>query len=219
MDTELAGWRFILGEALSLFDTGGEADSGGARAVFADPSADCFGGFGGKRVPAQSRGWFNGLGRNAVILFGGCFWMDYKKEAVSDLRRYLAMKRGVENNRERMAALEAEARGVRLSLDDGVKVLGGGGHAEDRLINILAERERLRLTNRAVRPLVRAMDRAMELLSDGERNVLERFYVDRRPGYLDVLCDELGYEERQIYNIKDEALRKFTLAMYGIEAF
>ena len=145
--------------------------------------------------------------------------MDYKKEAVSDLRRYLAMKRGVENNRERMAALEAEARGVRLSLDDGVKVLGGGGHAEDRLINILAERERLRLTNRAVRPLVRAMDRAMELLSDGERNVLERFYVDRRPGYLDVLCDELGYEERQIYNIKDEALRKFTLAMYGIEAF
>ena len=145
--------------------------------------------------------------------------MDYKKEAVSDLRRYLAMKRGVENNRERMEALEAEARGVRLSLDDRVKVLGGGGHAEDRLINILAERERLRLTNRAVRPLVRAMDRAMEMLSDGERSVLQRFYVDRKPGYLDVLCDELGYEERQIYNIKDEALRKFTLAMYGIEAF
>ena len=60
------------------------------------------------------------------------------------------------------------------------------------------------------------IDNALAMLDDQERLVLERFYINRCPGYVDVLCQELGYERSHIYNIKGAALRHFTTAMYGL---
>lgn len=149
-------------------------------------------------------------------LFGGGDGLDWQKAAIDDLRNYRSMKRGVANNKDRIEALEDRMEMLRCGWSDATPVKGGTSGAEDKLINAIAEKERLELNIRAVEPLLAIVDKALQSLSEDERYILERFYVDRHKGYISRLCDEFGYEERQIYRLKDQALRKFTIAMYGI---
>ena len=41
------------------------------------------------------------------------------------------------------------------------------------------------------------------------------FFIDREPGCADLLCEELGCEQAQVYRVRERALQKITTAMYG----
>ena len=82
---------------------------------------------------------------------------------------------------------------IRSSFRDSEPVSGSGSSgAEDRLISNIVERERLDGNYQAVEKLVVRMDKALSMLDDQERLVLERFYINRSPGYVDSCAKNWG---------------------------
>lgn len=143
--------------------------------------------------------------------------VNWEKVAIDDLRKYEKMRHSLVSIREKQAALDLQSGVIRSSFRDSEPVSGSGSSgAEDRLISNIVERERLDGNYHAVEKLVAQIDAALAMLDDQERLVLERFYINRCPGYIDRLCGELGYEQAQVYRIKNEAIRNFTRAMYGL---
>ena len=55
----------------------------------------------------------------------------------------------------------------------------------------------------------------LEVLTDDERKVLDRFYINPARGNVDRLCEEFGIEKSQVYARKDSALHHFTICLYG----
>ena len=143
--------------------------------------------------------------------------VNWEKVAIDDLPKYEKMRHSRVSIREKQAALDLQSGVIRSSFRDSEPVSGSGSSgAEDRLISNIVERERLDGNYQAVEKLVAQIDAALAMLDDQERLVLERFYINRCPGSVDRLREELGYEQRQVYRLKDEALRQFAIAMYGI---
>ena len=143
--------------------------------------------------------------------------VNWEKVAIDDLRKYEKMRHSLVSIREKQAALDLQSGVIRSSFRDSEPVSGSGSSgAEDKLISNIVERERLDGNYQAVEKLVVRMDKALSMLDDQERLVLERFYINRCPGYIDRLCEELGYERAQIYRKKDAALYKFTVTLYGL---
>ena len=142
----------------------------------------------------------------------------YKDMAIQELSRHRALQSSLCTLPEQIARLEQ-------SLTDPVSVLGRGepvrgsgyGGAQDRLADGMARKIRMERSLACARQAVSSVETAMEALTEPERMVLREFYIDRERGHMDRLCQELGVEEAAVYRLKNKALRRFTLAMYGPE--
>ena len=142
--------------------------------------------------------------------------MNWQKEAVSDLRSYKGRKQALDNMALRRAALEDRFQSVRCASADAAPVQGGSSRMEDSLINNIVERERLYWTMDATRRLVEMTERGLSGLTDQQRTVLDKFYIDRPANHVDWLSENLCYEKSRVYQLKDEALYTFTVSMYGL---
>lgn len=60
------------------------------------------------------------------------------------------------------------------------------------------------------------VDKALAALDDEERLVLNRFYIHRAKGNVGELCERMNLEKTAVYDRRDKALRRFTIALYGI---
>jgi hypothetical protein len=142
--------------------------------------------------------------------------MNWQNEAVEDLKKYAQMKESLINIHERIAALESDYTGIKSMATNEVPIRGGSSKNEARLINNIVERERLECTYNATEKLVKLIEKGLSSLEKNEQLVLERFYIYRSCGHVERLMEELNFEQRRIYQIKDVALYKFTINMYGI---
>jgi hypothetical protein len=142
--------------------------------------------------------------------------LDWKKLAVDDLRNYNLLQQSMQHIPQRIAALETEAVALKSSFSDCEPVSGSKKDGQDRLLSNICQRQRLHCNLEAVRSVFDMMERAFFSLLPDEQLVLRLFFIDRQSGHMERLQQELGYENAQIYRIKDQALRKFTLAMYGV---
>lgn len=62
---------------------------------------------------------------------------------------------------------------------------------------------------------VSQVDKALAILSDEERLVLDRFYLHPIKGAIEDLCERMNIEKATVYRRRDDALRRFTIALYG----
>ncbi len=141
--------------------------------------------------------------------------MKWKNEAMEKLRRYDAMRQALRNIPEEIDRLKADARALRGATTDATPVKGGGNRREEALINNLVERQELEWTLQQVQRWICTADRGLAALTPDERLVLQRLYLYPERGALDRLCSELGVEQSSIYRKRDQALHRFTVAMYG----
>ena len=141
---------------------------------------------------------------------------NWQYNAMQDLREYQAVKESMVSIPEELKALEIDMQLVRGTSYDKSPVQGGASGREDRLIDYIDKKGRLAENLRAATVRVRRIERGLAGLTDNERLVLHRFFVSREHGHVDRLCEELGYEKTAVYNIKDAALKKFTLSMFGV---
>lgn len=137
--------------------------------------------------------------------------MDWKTCAVDDLRRYNHMKIGILNSKDKLRALSRVA-------DEGRMLSGKNGKRMDsRLVDAIVESERLKSNISAAESLTALVERGLSSLEHDERRVLEAFYMSDRPKTVRQIKEEFGYATRSVYRLRDSALKKFTLAMYGVE--
>lgn len=141
--------------------------------------------------------------------------MNWVKEAESKLRDYAAKEQSLESVAERIAQLQAEMTCVRSATTDSTAVHGGGNCREDALLNNIVERSELERARDLAASWLEWVNKALRALTDADRHLLDMFYVNRRKGHAERLCEEMHLEKAQVYRRKEAALRKFTLLLYG----
>lgn len=142
--------------------------------------------------------------------------MNWKGVAVDKLRNYEAHKQALENLPLEIKRLESAYAGIRSATSDDTPVSGGGGNTrEDVMLSNIVHRDELKRRLKEARLWVDQVDKALAVLDDEERLVLDRFYIHRTKDSVGELCDQLNLEKTAVYDRQDKALRHFTIALYG----
>ncbi len=119
---------------------------------------------------------------------------DWKKRTAEDLKKYRLLRTSLKTLPGRVRLLEQEAR---------------------EKPSIAGELAGLTRSMELAKCQCEAIDCGLACLSDEEQWVLRRFFIDREPGCAGLLCEELGYEQAQVYRVRERALQKLALALYG----
>ena len=141
--------------------------------------------------------------------------MNWKYEAIEKLRDYEAKKLALSTLPEEIRRLELDAQRIRSATGAGTPRKGGGSTREDILLSNIVHREELERSLEMARKWVALVDAGLEILSEEDRLVLLRFYMHPERGNVERLCGELGLEKSAVYDRREKALRRFTLALYG----
>lgn len=139
----------------------------------------------------------------------------WRRQAESDLREYEAKKKSLENIPDQIRELEEKMTSIRSQTADSVSVKGGGGSRDDAYLNNIVARDRLSANLEDNRRFVSRISNAISILTDDEKKILTRFYIVPERGVAYNIASEKNVDHKTVYHWKDEALEKFTTAMYG----
>ena len=142
--------------------------------------------------------------------------MNWKFEAIEKLKEYTARKNAITSIPEEIKRLEEDAQRIRAASTDATPVQGGGSAREDMLLSNIVHREELQRRLSDALRWVDIVDAGLAVLSDEDKLVLDRFYIHPMRGNVDRLCDDLAIEKAAVYKRKEKALRRFTVALYGL---
>ena len=142
--------------------------------------------------------------------------MNWKREAIDKLKNYEAHKQALECLTKEIRRLESAYTGIRSATTDGTPISGGGNTREDSMLSNIVHRDELKRRLKEARLWVAQVDKALAVLDDEERLVLDRFYIHRTKDSVGELCDRLNLEKTAVYDRREKALRHFTIALYGI---
>lgn len=137
------------------------------------------------------------------------------------LKNYSALERSVQNLTERINALVYRSSPRPLKSIDVEEMIKSGGK-KDTTLNLLFEIKALMDTREETREELSRIDRTLEAISKAPEckhygPVLRSWYIDRMPKQ--DIAAEIGYSSRQsIYDIKNAALRKFAVELFGVKA-
>ena len=147
--------------------------------------------------------------------------MNYVKMAEDRLRYYRDMQRSIKNAESEIArlvrkagpnelnAIQLDITGIRCSKQD---------EAIDTLMKIMELKDCAEKTEEALKDI----DFHLEEVSLGQGcelfgQVLRRWYIDEEPK--EKIAEDLRYSERKsIYQIRERAIRKFAIQLFGIKA-
>ena len=142
--------------------------------------------------------------------------MNWKNEAIERLTKYSAMVQALDNIPKEISRLEGTVQHLRE-----VKIGNGGkgrqpGPQDDYLIGNIIKRQELDQAYDNARLWVDTTDCALSVLAEDERNILEKMYITPYRGVVGKLCAEMGIEQSTVYRKRDQALYRFTMALYGL---
>jgi len=145
--------------------------------------------------------------------------VNWKQEAKNELRMYGNLRASIDNTAERLAWIESEMTSVKSASAGTTPVQGGGNKYEDRILDLIVQKQRLQLTRSANEIRLGLIDKGLAALTDTERQIVITFAENRSGVAVEILRDRTGYEQAQIYRIYNEALYRYTIAEYGIPEF
>lgn len=140
--------------------------------------------------------------------------MNWKKEAANDLRTYPQRKESVINTMERIKVLEEQYVSLKgISTD--TPVMGGMSRQEEKMLDNIAERDRLNESLKIAKKLVELTEKGLSVLDERERKIIDGFYFSKTDNNVERMCTEFHLEKTRLYELREIALKKFTIAMYG----
>lgn len=142
--------------------------------------------------------------------------MNWKHEAIDKLKNYEAHRAALENIPKEIKRLELAFIGIRGAATDGTPVSGGGNRREDIVLSNIVHRNKLEQRQKEDQLWVSQVDKALAVLDDEERLVLDKFYIHGEKGAVGGLCESLNLEKSAVYDRRDKSLRHFTIALYGV---
>ena len=142
--------------------------------------------------------------------------MNWKYEAIAKLKDYDAHQQALTNIPEEMKRLEGNFASIRSSRTDATPMRGGSNAREDALLSNIVHRDELKAQYEDAKLWVSTVDRALDVLSDEDRLVLDRFYMHPAKGNVERLCEELGLEKTAVYGRRNNALRSVIIALYSV---
>ena len=140
--------------------------------------------------------------------------MDWKAEAIDKLKYYEANRQALDSIPRELQRLESARDGIR-SAAGGVPASGGGNTREDAMLSNIVHRDELKRRLKEARLWVEIVDGGLSVLDDEDRLTLELCFIHKVKGSIDDLGERLCLEKSAVYRRREEALRRFTLALYG----
>ena len=143
--------------------------------------------------------------------------MEYwKKETIDRLRSHRAQRAAIASNAEMIDAAKIRGMRLRSAGADATPVKGGSTPREDAMLNMISDIDRYESQKREAACKVSVVERALSVLSEEERHLLDVAYISEARGGVERLREEYGFDDvRQIYRKLDSALEKFHIAMHG----
>lgn len=142
--------------------------------------------------------------------------MDWKIEATDKLKQYEAKRQSLQIIPLEIAQIESTMTGIRSARTDSIAIRNSGGNArENMMLSCIVRKEELQRNLEQAELWVEAVTTALDALNDDERKILDRMYIHREKKAADRLAGELFVDVATVYRWKDDALRKFTIALYG----
>ena len=142
--------------------------------------------------------------------------MDWKREAINDLRCHEKRKAALESLADEIRELRGRTYGSSSPAADAVPVQGGSSTAEGRWIDAIDELERKKEAWRITKRRVEAVERGLAALNEQQRIILDVFFMNRVQGGADYLAEKLHLERTRVYELRESAIRDFTMARYGV---
>ena len=143
--------------------------------------------------------------------------MNWQKVSIERLRAYPARKNALEIIPEQIKTLEMSFTSIRSATTDGTAVSGGEGNKrETALIDNIVMRDELAQNLKIAEREVAITEKGLAGLTDEQQTIISMFYIERPRGHVDLLCEKLYLEKSRVYALKEDALKKFTIACYGI---
>lgn len=144
--------------------------------------------------------------------------INWKSEAIDELKSYEARKAAIRNLKEKIEAVELDMKSLKAAKTEEASGRGSGD-PQDTLLSKIVERDQLKDQLAATERKVAITERCLAALTAEQRMILERFYVSRRQGFVEDLAFELNIEKSMVYNKKNAALKQFTEHMYGMKVY
>lgn len=142
--------------------------------------------------------------------------MDWQSVAKEELRRYRAREKSLDCIKQKLQTIELQLTSIGSGFKDRTPVSGGGSGLEDRRLSLIMEKEELRRNYIIAKRVVNDVEKGLAALTKEQRLILERFYVDNQYNKAERIAEELGYSKSRLYELRREALRVFTLNLYGV---
>jgi DNA-binding CsgD family transcriptional regulator len=139
----------------------------------------------------------------------------WRKEAINELESYEARKQALINIPDQIKELEEKITSIRSPSVDSVSVFGGGGSRDDALLNNIVARDMLKQNLEDARKSCSRVSGALNILTQEEREILERFYLKPEKKAAFNIAEQLNVDHKTVYSRKDAALKKFIIAMYN----
>lgn len=137
----------------------------------------------------------------------------WKLLAIDELETYPAKKEALTTIPERLRELESAFVSIGSPSADKVAVQGGGGN--DKALNNIVQRDKLSQNLAEVVRFTARVERGLAILGDDENEILSRCYIHPERGAVERIASARGLDKSTVYRMRDDALRKFTIAMYG----
>ena len=140
----------------------------------------------------------------------------YRSITRAVLGEYLDLKASLTTLPERIETERARLTAIRSSAAESqMQPSGGGNVRQERDTAIIAEIDRLTAALAETEKEVALIERCLAQLTKDQRRTLELMDINRRYGAVEQLCDELGYERSNVYNVHDDALDRFSILYNG----
>jgi len=148
--------------------------------------------------------------------------MNYIKEAETILWYYNDLYRSVENmNREIAKIVSRQSPGVSVTFHLEPTGIHGSGDQDDNTYNLLF---RLKTLSENREKTLTELEKVDKILGEISRDdgcelygkVLREWYIERTPK--DEIGEKIGYGKRNVYYIKDRAIKKFAVRHFGLDA-
>lgn len=137
----------------------------------------------------------------------------WKSMAIDELTIYPAKKTSLETIPERIRELEMEYISIGSPSVDKISVKSS--KENDKALNNIAQREALARNYSEANRFVSRVERGLSALSDDEVELISRCYMRPELRAVERIAQTLGVEKNTVYRKRDDALRKFTIAMFG----
>ena len=146
-------------------------------------------------------------------------YLDKRNAAINALKDYEGMNYIIQTAPSEIAATQECMIGIGgLALSDMPKGPHNPHAAEDRIVKAMDSISLLNERYRRAEEYVAWFLPAWQMLSEQERFVLSRFYMDDESKQVDSvgeICERFHIERTSAYKKKDRALSRLTLLLYG----
>ncbi len=142
--------------------------------------------------------------------------MNWRAEAIEKLQGYEAHCQALEYIPQELSRLGVCATGIRAAQLDGMPRAGScSSSRENYMLDNITCRDDLQRKLKEAKLWVDIVNRGLSILDDEERLALELCFIHRAKGAIMELCERLNVEKSTAYHRRDDALRRFTMALYG----